>query len=100
MKRFLKAKNQGKLNLNQAGAASIYVSMFIMAILSLITLTFVRIVSNNLKQARENQYSLQAYYASESAINDVRAAIHENIRATQAYGADTELTVKKTRRES
>lgn len=96
MKRFLKAKNQGKLNLNQAGAASIYVSMFIMAILSLITLTFVRIVSNNLKQARENQYSLQAYYASESAINDVRATIHENIRATQAYGADTELTVKNT----
>ena len=98
MKRFFKGITRCRLNNDQVGAASIYVSMMIMVILSLIVFTFSRIAINNYRQVAESQYDLQAYYAAEAAINDVRAAIHDNIRQTnKIYGADTELTVKAKR---
>ena len=84
-----------KLGGNQVGAASIYVSLTIMVILSLIVLTFFNIMFTNFKQIQESQYHLQAYYAAESGINDVRAEIHESIRhTTQDKDADTNLTIE------
>ncbi len=95
MKRFFKGIIRCRLNSDQVGAASIYVSMIIMVILSLVVFTFSQIAVNNYRQVAESQYDLQAYYAAEAAINDVRAAIHKNIRQTnKIYGAETELTVE------
>ena len=93
MERFL--EKTIKLGGNQSGAASIYASLAIMVILSLIAITFAKIMGENYRQIAESQYHLQAYYAAESAINDVRAEIHKNIRrTTQDKDADTDLTVE------
>ena len=81
---------------DQTGAASIYVSLIIMVILSLSAFGLARIAGTNYQQIAESQANLQAQYAAESAINDVRSAIHESVReATQVAGAG-ELSVVKT----
>ncbi len=57
---------------DQSGSVSIYVSMFVMAILVLMSLSFASIMGNGYTQTAENQLNLQALYAAETGINDAR----------------------------
>ncbi len=57
---------------DQSGSASIYVSMFVMAILVLMSLSFARIMGSGYTETSENQLNLQALYAAETGINDAR----------------------------
>ena len=57
---------------DQSGSVSIYVSMFVMAILMLMALSFAGIMGNGYTQTAENQLNLQALYAAETGINDAR----------------------------
>lgn len=77
-------KKPAKLNDHQGGAASIYISGVVMVILTLIVVVFAQIVGNNYLEITESQYHLQAYYAAESSINDVRAEIHREIKDIQS----------------
>ena len=82
---------------SQAGAISLYVSFVIMVIISLISLTFAKIMSDRYRESTEGQYDLQAHYAAESAISSVRATIHKALaEREQTSGADINVTVKDT----
>ena len=85
-----------RLNEAQAGATSLYLSLIIMVILSLIAFGFAQIAGSSYKQIAESQSNLQAHYASESAINQVKAEIHNNIRRTSQVADSDELSVERT----
>ena len=65
---------------------SIVISIIIMVILSLIAISFARIMRQEQQQAYERQLHTQAYYAAESAVNDVRREINQNLLTRQAHG--------------
>lgn len=67
-------KNINK-RLNQAGMASILVTMVLMIVISLIVLGFAQISRRNQRQALDNQLSNQAFYAAETGVNDYSKVI-------------------------
>lgn len=62
---------------DQRGIVSIIVSVIIMTILSLVVLSFAKLMSNEHRQALDRQLNTQAYYAAETAVNDVRQALRD-----------------------
>lgn len=68
------------------GAVSIYISFFAMLILAFLAFTFAYLVQKHALQVREAQFSMQAYYAAETGINDARRHLHEQILAIQQGG--------------
>ena len=84
-----------RLSGSQAGAVSLYVSFVIMVIISLIALTFAKIMSDRYRETAEGQYDLQAHYAAESAINSVRATIHKELaEREQTSGGAIKVTAE------
>ena len=65
---------------------SIVISIIIMVILSLIAISFARIMRQEQQQAYERQLHTQAYYAAESAVNDVRREINQRLLTRQVHG--------------
>jgi type II secretory pathway pseudopilin PulG len=59
----------------QSGFVSIIVAAVLMILLSLITIGFTRLMQREQRQALDRQLSTQAFYAAETAVNDVRAKI-------------------------
>ena len=72
---------------NEDGLVAIVVATVVMIILSLITLGFARIMQSEQRQALDRSLSTQAFYAAESAINDVVRQIQDPNPAT-AYTQD------------
>ena len=66
---------QKSLANNQAGAISLYVSLFVMAILVLMSLSFARIIRTGHSETVESQLNLKAYSAAETGINDAKARL-------------------------
>ncbi len=64
------------------GLVAIVVATIIMVILSLITLGFARIMQSEQRQALDRSLSTQAFYAAESAVNDVVRQIQDPNPAT------------------
>jgi hypothetical protein len=62
---------------NEKGMVSIVVSMIMMLLITLITLGFTTIMQRELRQSSDRQYSLQAFYAAESGINDAYRALKQ-----------------------
>ncbi|MEI7632498.1 MAG: hypothetical protein WCJ60_04220 [bacterium] len=60
---------------NESGLVAIIVASIIMVILSLVTLGFARIMQREQRQALDRTLSTQAFYAAESAINEVESSI-------------------------
>ena len=73
--------NDNTPDLDQRGVLSIYVSVTIVAILSLIAFSFFFLMQNEQTQARQRQLYTQARYAAESAINDTRKVIYSEIHS-------------------
>ena len=89
-------KNDSQLVRDQRGAASLYISFVIMVVLSLLALTFAKIMSDRYIEIAESQLDLQAHYAAESAINTVRSTIHKGLRdRDQVSDAAVDVTVDK-----
>jgi len=59
----------------QNGFVSIIVAAVLMVLLSLITIGFSRVMQREQRQAIDRQLSSQAFYAAETAVNDVKAKI-------------------------
>ena len=59
-----------KLHHNQSGLMSFIVVIMIMVILTLIVLSFARIIRREQRQAVDRQLNTQAFYAAETAVND------------------------------
>ena len=60
-----------------------------MAVLSLIAISFARLMRQEQQQAYERQLHTQAYYAAETAINDARREINQRLLAIQQASAPT-----------
>ncbi len=67
-----------KVHHNEDGLVAIIVSTIIMVILSLTTLGFARLMQREQRQALDRSLSTQAFYAAESAVNDVAQKINSN----------------------
>ena len=85
-----------RLDKRQEGATSLYLSLIVMVILSLMAFGFAQIAGTNYRQIAESQYSLLSHYGAESAINQVRAAIHDSITHTSQVANSDNLSVEKT----
>jgi len=59
----------------QVGFVSIIVAAVLMVLLSLITIGFSKIMQREQRQSIDRQLSAQAFYAAETAINDVKDKI-------------------------
>ena len=75
MNYFVKAKNN-KHRFNQDGLASIFISMIIMVIVSLILIGFVQYSNSEQKQSLDRQLQDEAFYSAESGINQVVQALN------------------------
>lgn len=69
--------NSKNLHKNERGIVAIIVSIIIMIILSLIVISFSRIMRREQEQALDRQLSTQAFYAAEAGVNDARKAFYD-----------------------
>ncbi len=67
-----------KTKLNNDGLASIFITMIIMVIVSLILIGFVQYSNNEQKQSLDRQLQTEAFYTAESGINQVAQDIKTN----------------------
>lgn len=67
-----------RLRTNQSGLVSIMVTMILMIVMSLIVIGFAQISRRNQREVLDRQLSTQAFYAAESAVNDIRHLILTN----------------------
>lgn len=65
------------LRTNQSGAAAMIVVIFFSIILSILTISFIRISINEQRQTTDFDLSQRAYYAAESGIEEARRAVSE-----------------------
>ncbi|MDB5166051.1 MAG: hypothetical protein JWM37_123 [Candidatus Saccharibacteria bacterium] len=63
---------------NQAGVASIIVTMIMMVVITLIVIGFSQVARRNSRESLDRQLSTQAYYAAETGVNDAINAIKSN----------------------
>ena len=67
------------LNQSEVGGTSIFISLMMMFILTLIAFSFAQLTYKNRLDIKQNQLNLQAHYAAETAINDVRIGLHQQL---------------------
>lgn len=60
----------------ESGVVSLMVTMVMMIVITLVVLGFAEIARNEQRSSLDDQLSVQAYYAAESGINDVRSVIN------------------------
>jgi hypothetical protein len=72
----MKSMTTNKQKRGEDGIAAIMIAMFLMIILTLITLGFARIMRREQRQALDSSLSTQAFYAAEAGINDAIKAIN------------------------
>ena len=78
----MKSMTTNKRVRGEEGIAAILIAMFIMIILTLITLGFARIMRREQRQALDSSLTTQAFYAAESGINDAISAINSGALTT------------------
>ncbi len=72
----MKITNIKHINRDESGLVAIMVTLFFILIISLIVLTFARIIRREERQTLDRQLETQAFYAAETGINDAKAAIN------------------------
>lgn len=72
------SKKPNSISKNESGLVSFLVVMVIMIVLSLIVMSYSRIVRKEQLQTVDRQLNTQALYAAESAVNDAMEAINSN----------------------
>ena len=70
-------------NLSQSGFAAILVTLIVVGIMTLITIGFVLVVSREGRDSLDRQLSTQAFYAAETAVNDARDLLANEIIDTE-----------------
>lgn len=72
-------KNNSKTQqVGQSGIVSIMVTMIMMMVISLIVVGLAQVSRREIRQATDNQLTVQAFYAAESGVNDVLNIIKSN----------------------
>lgn len=67
--------NSKRLKNDQRGFVAITVALFIIALVTIITISFAYLIRKEQKEALDRQLSTQAYYAAESGVNDAVTAL-------------------------
>jgi hypothetical protein len=67
-----------KLHKNQSGIVSFFVVFIIMMVLTLIVLSFAKLVRREQRQTLDRQLNTQAFYAAETAVNDAINELRNN----------------------
>jgi Tfp pilus assembly protein PilX len=73
-----------RLKDQQQGIASIYITLFLIIIISLIVVGFAQVTRREQKQSADRQFSTQAFYAAETGINDAIKVIEANKSSTNS----------------
>lgn len=71
-----------RLHKDQAGVAAILITMIMTIVISLLVLGYAQIASEENRESLDRQLSAQAFYASESGINDAISVINNNPTST------------------
>jgi Tfp pilus assembly protein PilX len=66
---------------SQAGMVSILVTLLLLIVISLIVMGFAQMSRRNQRQTLDRQLSSQAFYAAETAVNDIHNLINQQIAA-------------------
>jgi Tfp pilus assembly protein PilX len=74
--------NQQTIRKNQKGIVAILLTMVMMILVTMIVLAFSLVIRRNQRQTVDRQLNSRAYYAAESAINSVNAALDAGVVAT------------------
>ncbi len=74
---------------NEQGMVAIMVTLILMIVISLLVLGFAQISRRNQRTTLDRQLSTQAFYAAESAINDARKLINQQIEDGNAVTSKT-----------
>lgn len=77
-----KLPQDSDMNNNQCGIASIFVTMIMMVVLTLIVLGFATISRREQTNSLNTQLSSQAYYAAETGVNDAEQAVAQVLSST------------------
>jgi Tfp pilus assembly protein PilX len=80
--------------LNEAGMASILVTLIMSVVITLIVLGFAQVATREQSNALQNQLSTTAYYAAETGVNDAINIIQKNLQTNPSgpasdYAKDT-----------
>lgn len=79
----------------QGGFVSIIVTLVIMLVISLIVIGFARLTRREQRQSLDRQLSTQAYYAAETAVNDIEDALKNGITVPENT-TDCSATINNT----
>lgn len=86
---------------SQQGIIAIIITVVLMTLITMVTLSFSLIIRREQRQTIDRQLNSQAYYAAESAVNSVLAAIDsgivsvDDIKGTTCNGSDPASSISK-----
>ena len=83
----MKLKSTTTLNNDERGLIAIFTTIIIMFVLTLIIVGFSQVATRETKDVSNEQFSLQAFYASESGINDAYNTIASILNSNGGNGA-------------
>ena len=78
-----------KLNRSQSGVVSVYVSLVVVIILFLLAFSFASMSARDHAQVHEEIFNVQASYAAETAINDVRQELYKQILSSRSQAGNS-----------
>lgn len=76
-----------KISKNEDGLASIFISMIIMIVISLLLIGFVQYANNEQKQSFNRQLETEAFYAAESGVNQAENYVNSNYSSGFIYSS-------------
>lgn len=82
-------KNNTTLRSEQSGIVSLIVTMLIMFLLSLVVISFARVVRREQRQALDRQLNTQAFYAAETGVNQAINALKTGYTGNTGNGEKT-----------
>ena len=93
--------NNKHLDSSQQGIVAIIITVVLMTLITMVTISFSLIIRREQRQTVDRQLNSQAYYAAESAVNSVMAAIDkgaisvDDIKGTTCNGSDPASSISK-----
>lgn len=91
---YMPMRKINNLKHDQAGFASIVITLILILVLALLTVGFAQLVRREQQNALDKQLASQAYYAAESGVNDITQAIQTAINDPAAKPDLNDLSPK------